>query len=117
MNTEKAGAVLKTYLEGLEQRLQTCEASTEKWVEKLEKALEALGPDVVENFKAMAKDIEVSLEKKYIGRVDFQHTLYEQSLKQAQKVIKRQLILGALTLPFLSFALIWGVAALLEALK
>ena len=117
MNTEKAGAVLKTYLEGLEQRLQTCEASTEKWVEKLEKILETLEPEFIQDLKNSEQRIEVSLEKKYIGRIDLQHTLYEQSLKQAQKVIKRQLILGALTLPFLSFALIWGVAALLEVIK
>ena len=113
MNTEKTGSILKAYLESLEERLQTCQDSAER----LEKTLEALGPETIQDLKNMAEQIEKSLEKKYIGRVDLQHTLYENSLKQAQKTIKRQMIVGALALPFLSFALIWGLAAVLDAFK
>ena len=113
MNTEKTGSILKAYLEGLEQRLQTCQASAER----LEKMLEVLGPDGIRDLKNMEERIEASLENKYIGRVDLQHTLYEHSLNAAKKKIKRQIIVGVLTVPFLSLALIFGLAAVMDALK
>ena len=62
----------------------------------------------------MREEIGTELEKKYISRVDLLHTLYEKSLKQAEQRIKRYLIIGCLTLPFLSLALIVALAHLMD---
>ena len=102
--------VIKAYLEGLDRRIHSCQSSCEK----MEATLEALP---WQNLQEMQQQIEAQLEKKYISRVDLQHTLYEDSLKKAEKRIKRQLFIGALTLPFLSLALLWGLACLMDALK
>ena len=102
--------VVRAYLEGLDRRIHSCQASCEK----MEETLEALP---WKDLKEMQEQIAAQLEKKYISRVDLQHTLYEDSLKKAKKRIKCQLFIGALTLPFLSLALLWGLACLMGALK
>ena len=102
--------MVRTYLEGLDERLQRCQSS----VEKMEETLESLP---WKNLKEMQLEIAAQLEKKYISRVDLQHTLYGHSLKKAEQRLKRHLLIGVVTMPFISLLFLWGLACLMDAFK
>ena len=105
--SDSSREAIKAWLEGLEQRMQSCQAAAQKMEE-------TLGSLPKLSLKEMREEIGTELEKKYISRVDLLHTLYEKSLKQAEQRIKRYLIIGCLTLPFLSLALIVALAHLMD---